>query len=164
MMHMQWTPRGCGFMREVMSTPPPSRTTLRLDAEALTAFLAEAFPGRAPGEIAAITDLRPGHVRMQLAPNDRTLRPGGLISGPTQMGLVDVAAYAVVLAHIGIVPMAVTAGLNIQFLRGCPLVALNADAALLHLGRRTAIIDVRLWTDDAARPVAQASVTYMLPA
>ena len=30
-------------------------------------------------------------------------------------------------------------------------------------GRRTAIIDVRLWHDDAARPVAQASVTYMLP-
>ncbi len=147
-----------------MSTPRPSLDTLRLDAAALGTFLIEAFPGRAPGEIAAIVALRPGFVRMQLAPSEKTLRPGGLISGPTQMGLVDVAAYAVVLAHIGIVPMAVTSGLNIQFLRGCPLVPLNADAALLHLGRRTAIIDVRLWHDDAARPVAQASVTYMLPA
>ena len=146
-----------------MTAPAPSRAALRLDAVTLTAFLDEAFPGRAPGEIAAITELRPGRVSMLLEPQTRSLRPGGLISGPTQMALVDVAAYAVVLAHIGIVPMAVTAGLNIQFLRGCPLQPLHAEAALLHLGRRTAIIDVRLWADDAARPVAQASVTYMLP-
>ena len=91
------------------------------------------------------------------------LRPGGLISGPTQMGFADMAAYALVLAHIGPVAMAVTSALNYQFLRPCRPGPLFADAHMLRLGRRLAVMDVRIWTDDADKPVGQANVTYAIP-
>ena len=41
------------------------------------------------------------------------LRPGGTVSGPTQMALADAAAYALILAHLGPVELAVTSSLNI---------------------------------------------------
>jgi uncharacterized protein (TIGR00369 family) len=100
---------------------------------------------------------------MHLDPGGESLRPGDLVSGPTQMALADVAAYAVVLAHIGPQAMAVTSNLNIAFLRGARRARVIAEARLLKLGRRLAMIDVRLWQSDPDEPVAQATVTYALP-
>jgi uncharacterized protein (TIGR00369 family) len=79
------------------------------------------------------------------------------------MGLIDVAAYAVVLAHIGPVEMAVTNTLFVTFLRPCRVEPVFADARLLKLGRRLASIDVRLWQASEDRLVAQATVGYALP-
>jgi uncharacterized protein (TIGR00369 family) len=100
---------------------------------------------------------------MALNPGPKALRPGNLVSGPALMGVVDVAAYAVVLAHIGPVAMAVTNSLNINFLRGCRQDVVYADARLLKLGRRLATVDVRLWQDAEDRLVVQASGGYALP-
>lgn len=100
---------------------------------------------------------------MRLDPGPDMIRPGGIVSGPTLMGLADVAAWAVVLAHVGPVAMAVTNSLSINFLRACQLDAVIADARLLKLGRRLATVDVRLWQGDEQRLVAQATVGYALP-
>src|SRR5471030_2742774 len=45
------------------------------------------------------------------------LRPGDTVSGPALMALADVAMYAALLGEIGLVPLAVTTNLNINFLR-----------------------------------------------
>ena len=105
----------------------------------------------------------PRHLRERMATNETALRPGGLISRPTQMGFADRAAYALVLAHIGPVAMAVTSALNYLFLRPCRPGPLFADAHMLRLGKRLAVMDVRIWTDDPAKPVGQANVTYAIP-
>ncbi len=91
------------------------------------------------------------------------LRPGGIVSGPTQMAFADRAAYAVILAHIGIVPMAVTSNLNMSFLRGLAARDFYADAQIIKLGRRLATIDVRIWQDEPENIAAQSTVTYALP-
>lgn len=142
---------------------PPSADAIRMDVDALNAFMAEAFPNSAPGSRGRVISAEPGRIVARQEPAETMLRPGGLISGPTQMALADMAAYALVLAHIGPVAMAVTSALNYQFLRPCLPKPLNAEAALLRLGKRLAVIDVRLYTDDAGRPVGQASVTYAIP-
>lgn len=129
----------------------------------LTAFFAGAFPGVAPDRLNTIISIEPGQARLALDPTGDMLRPGGIVSGPTQMGLADRAAYAVILAHIGPVAMTVTSNLNMSFLRAVPVKRLYADALLLKLGRRLATVDVRLWQDDETRPVAQATVTYAIP-
>lgn len=145
-------------------TPAPiSSGAIRMDADALNAFMAEAFPLSAPGSRGRVLTVEPGHVRAQIDPPETALRPGGLISGPTQMGFADMAAYALVLAHIGPVAMAVTSALNYQFLRPCRPGSLTADARMLRLGKRLAVMDIRIFTDDADRPVGQASVTYAIP-
>lgn len=145
-----------------MTDAPPAADRLRMDAAALNAFLRQAFPHaeRPDGVLLAV----PGHVRVQLVPDETQLRPGGIVSGPTLMGLADRAAYALVLAHIGPVAMAVTSSLTYHFLRACPFAPVHADARLLRLGRRLVVMDVRLWSDDEAAPVGQASVTYAVPA
>ncbi len=127
----------------------------------LEAFLDQAFPGR--GHANKLLELGPGWVQVALDPVEAHLRPGKLVSGPTQMGLADHAAYAVILAHIGPVAMAVTSNLNYSFLRGVQLERVYAEAKLLRLGRRLATVDVLLWQDDSERPVGQATVTYVLP-
>ena len=142
---------------------PISSGAIRMDADALNEFLASAFPHSEPGSRGTVVSAAPGHVQARMDPNDKALRPGGLISGPTQMGFADMAAYALVLAHIGPVAMAVTSALNYQFLRPCRPGPLFADAHMLRLGRRLAVMDVRIWTDDADKPVGQANVTYAIP-
>lgn len=73
------------------------------------------------------------------------LRPGGTVSGPTMMATADTAAYVVVLSHIGIVPLAVTSNLNINFLRKPESgKALLAKGTLLHLGRRSVLTEVNI--------------------
>lgn len=142
---------------------PISSGAIRLDADAINAFMAQAFPHSAPGARGTVVSAVPGHIRARMDPGDTALRPGGLISGPTQMGFADMAAYALVLAHIGPVAMAVTSALNYQFLRPCRPGSLFADAFMLRLGKRLAVMDVRIWTDDADKPVGQANVTYVIP-
>ena len=134
-----------------------------MTVDALAAFFVDAFPGVATERHAGIVGIEPGRVRLQLVPDDASLRPGGIVSGPTQMGLVDRAAYAVILAHIGPVAMAVTSNLNISFLRAVEYAPVMADAQLIKLGKRLATVDVRLWQDDPARVLAQATVTYAIP-
>lgn len=134
-----------------------------MEIEALQAFLLGAFPVEVHGRIGRVTAIAPGRVQLRLDPGADCLRPGNLVSGPTQMGLVDVAAYAAVLAHIGPQPMAVTSSLTMNFLRGAHLAPVFADAVLLKLGRRLATIDVRLWQDDPGKLVAQATAIYALP-
>ncbi|MEQ1495976.1 MAG: PaaI family thioesterase [Novosphingobium sp.] len=127
----------------------------------LEAFFAQAFPGRE--HPTRLLELDAGRVLIALDPVAANQRPGNLVSGPTQMGLADHAAYAVILAHIGPVAMAVTSNLNYSFLRGVKLVRFFAEAKLLRLGRRLATVDVLLWQDDRTRPVGQATVTYAIP-
>jgi uncharacterized protein (TIGR00369 family) len=92
------------------------------------------------------------------------LRPGGTVSGPTMMALADCAAYTAVLAAIGIVPLAVTTNLNINFLRRPAAErAVLAEAGLLKLGKRLAVVEVRLCSEGEAAPVAHATVTYAIP-
>jgi len=133
-----------------------------LSVSQLGDFFREAFPSL-DGSAHSIETITPGFVRLRQSPEETMLRPGGIISGPTQMGLADRAAYAVILAHIGIVPMAVTSNLNMNFLRAVEARDLYADAQLIKLGRRLATVDVRLWQDDPAKIAAQSTVTYALP-
>jgi len=132
-----------------------------MTVEELEAFFAKAFPQG--GSQTRTIKLEPGRARVVFDPAERNLRPGNLVSGPTQMGLADHAAYAVILAHIGPVAMAVTSNLNFSFLRGVQMRQVVADARLLKLGRRLATVDVVLWQDDETNIVAQSTVTYAIP-
>ena len=146
------------------TVPHANVDTIRLDAASLDAFIAKAFPHTSEAIRGRVVQVMPGRVRMEMTPGVEQLRPGSIVSGPTLMAYADTAAYAVVLAHIGEVAMAVTNNLNIHFLRACPLQPLCTEAILIKLGRRIATVDIRIApkaTPD--RLVAQASATYVLP-
>jgi uncharacterized protein (TIGR00369 family) len=147
----------------MIEQPVTGKAGLRLDAAALNAFLRRAFPEANPDLMATVAEVVPGRVTLTLPTDSRNLRPGGVISGPTLMGLADTAAYALILAHIGEVAMAVTTSLTIHFLRPCRPGPLTAEGTLLRLGRRIATVDVLMWTEGRDRAAAKATVAYALP-
>src|SRR6202000_2686899 len=96
--------------------------------------------------------------------NERMLRPGGTISGPTLMGLADCAMYVVLLSAIGPVGLAVTTNLNINFLRkGQAGQDVRAAAKILKLGKRLAVGEVTLLSGDSPDPIAHVTATYSIP-
>lgn len=95
--------------------------------------------------------------------DERQLRPGGTLSGPTMMSLADAAMYAAVLARLGRLEMAVTQNLNINFLRRPTPADLLAEAAILKMGRRSVVLDVKIYSEGSPDVVAHATGTYSLP-
>lgn len=81
------------------------------------------------------------------------------------MGLTDTAAWLSVLSRIGLVALAVTTSLHIDFLRKPALVDVLAEGRILKLGRRLAVTEVGLWSADGSPDelVAKAQVTYSIP-
>jgi len=102
-----------------------------------------------------------GTAEMVLPYNDNSIRPGGTIAGPQMMMLADVCMYAVVLSMIGAVKLAVTTNFNINFLRKPRACDLIARGKIIKLGKRLAIIEVSIYSDEDI--VAHATGTYSIP-
>jgi uncharacterized protein (TIGR00369 family) len=91
------------------------------------------------------------------------LRPGNVVSGPTLFAAADLAMYVVVLGHIGPQLMAVTSEVSIHFLSKGRPGDIISEASLLKLGRKLAVIEVRLRCGDDPTLVAHATGSYALP-
>jgi len=92
------------------------------------------------------------------------LRPGGTVSGPVLMEVADVALYVAILGEIGIVPLAVTTSLNINFLRK-PAAdkSIVGVCRLIKVGKSLAVGEVSLYSEGASEPVAHVVGTYSIP-
>lgn len=136
--------------------------TLQMDVTALTRFLDEAFPQVAADF--AVEDVRENAIRVRLVVEDRHLRPGGTVSGPTMFALADVSVYLAILAMIGPKALAVTTNCSIDFMRkpaaGADMIC---ECRLLKLGRVLAVGECLLFSEGVPAPVARASLTYSIP-
>jgi len=131
-----------------------------LTPEAVNAFVAAQYPSaHAAGY--RCTEIGPGTALARWSHNPATLRPGGLISGPVQFSLADLALWFLSFTVVGLLPMAVTSDLHITFLRPAAGGDLWARATLLRAGRTRITGEVRLWVDGAPeRAVAHAVGSY----
>ncbi|MAO54970.1 MAG: thioesterase [Rhodospirillaceae bacterium] len=100
---------------------------------------------------------------LRMPTDERQLRPGGTVSGPAMMALADAAMYAVLLGAIGPVKLAVTTSFNANFLNKPQPGDLVAEAEILKLGKRLAVIEVALHSDGFETPVAHMTGTYSIP-
>lgn len=108
-----------------------------------------------------LIEIEHGRGIMTLPYQQKSTRPGGTISGPAMMMLADACMYAVVLSMLGEVKLAVTTNLNINFLRKPSETDLQAEGKIIKLGRRLAVIEVSICSDDDI--VAHATGTYSIP-
>lgn len=101
----------------------------------------------------------------RLTVEEGQLRPGRLISGPSQFQLADTALWYAAFGAMGSFdPMVVTSEMSIRFLRPAQGDVLWARAEIDQCGRRNVVGTIRLWVDD--RPEALVSVaqgTYVRP-
>lgn len=140
-----------------MSYSGPSKMTV----DEANSFLSAAF--NRPDHQAKVTVMEPGRAVQRLEVREEHLRPGGYVSGPTQMGLADSAAYMAVMTLTGMEPMTVTSNLNINFLRPCIGDIVLADAKVMKIGQALAVMDVDIRIEGADKAASQAIVTYALP-
>jgi acyl-coenzyme A thioesterase PaaI-like protein len=92
------------------------------------------------------------------------LRPGGTVSGPVLMMVADVALYVAIFGTVGIVPLAVTTGLTVNFLRKPAADArVIGECRLMKVGRTLVVGEVWLYSEGNPEPVAHAVGTYSLP-
>jgi uncharacterized protein (TIGR00369 family) len=133
----------------------------KFTADEANAFLISAFPGR--GHQNRVLSMEPGRAVMRLEADETHLRPGGYISGPTQMSLADSVAYMVIMTLTGLEPMAVTSNLNINFLRPCIGTEVIAEGRMMKIGQALAVIEVDIRVEGADKPSSHAIVTYALP-
>ncbi len=135
---------------------------LKMTLEELRVFLDREFPQVA--EDFVLEDLGEMRIRVRLRVNERHLRPGGTVSGPSMFALADVSVYLATLAMIGPQALAVTTGCSIDFMRkpqaGADLIA---EARILKLGRVLVVGDVLIHSRGVEAPVARASMTYSIP-
>ncbi|MDG3040074.1 PaaI family thioesterase [Roseicyclus marinus] len=135
---------------------------LAMDVAALTRFLDEVFPQVAPDFV--IEDLADKRLTVRLRVEDRHLRPGGTVSGPTMFALADVSVYLAILAMIGPKALAVTTNCSIDFMRKPAAgVDMICECRILKLGRVLAVGDCLLYSVGQREPVARASLTYSIP-
>jgi len=127
----------------------------------VSAFIAKAFP-HSKLVIDSVGDCGS---TVSLAVEQRDLRPGGTVSGPTLMAIADSALYAAVLGEIGIVPMAVTTSMTINFLRKPEANRrVIGVCKLFKVGKTLATGEVSLYSDGKSEPVAHVVGTYAIPA
>jgi uncharacterized protein (TIGR00369 family) len=127
---------------------------------AVNAMVASAFPGNR----ASCVELDERSAVAQVTMDDRDIRPGGFIAGPTQFAIVDAALWFLVFGALGrIEPMALTSELSIRYLRPAVGSTLHARAELAAISRRSVVGTVTVWTTDPAKPTAVAQGTYALP-
>lgn len=134
----------------------------KMTAAELTDFLHQEFPQ--VSDDFGISEPSEDGLTVRLNVQDRHLRPGGTVSGPSMFALADVAFYLLILSRIGPRGLAVTTNISMDFMRKpASGVDLVAKARLLKLGRTLAVGDVLIYSEGVSDPVARSSMTYSLP-
>jgi uncharacterized protein (TIGR00369 family) len=127
----------------------------------LQQFLLDGFPLDPPAFV--VEDMHDDTIRVRLPILPSHGRPGDTVSGPALMSLADCTAWLAIVGHIGPVPLAVTTGLHIDFLRKPALVDVVATGTVLKLGTRLAVVEVAMASEGNKAVIAKAQVTYSIP-
>ena len=106
-------------------------------------------------------DVFPGGCTVRLNADDRHLRPGGTVSGPSLFTLADIGGYVCVLSHAGPDALSVTTNLNINFVRKAGPGPIDGHCRILKLGRSLMVFDIDIVA--GGQSVAHATGTYSIP-
>ena len=137
---------------------------MQMTIEQLVSFLKQHFSQVADDFIVHVSN--EGRLSVKMPVNNKHLRPGGTVSGPSMFALADVAFYLAILKKIGPEGLTVTTNATINFMRKPKLEPLLAIPQIHKLGRHLIVGNVLISTVSDPmfkKPVAAASLTYSIP-
>lgn len=108
-------------------------------------------------------DVFPGGCTVRLNAEERHLRPGGTVSGPSLFTLADIGGYVCVLSHAGPEALSVTTNLNINFMRKAEAGPIDGHCRILKLGKSLMVFDIDIVAGPDRQTVAHATGTYSIP-
>ncbi len=135
-------------------------TTALTTKEKIAEFMRTDFP-QAKCTIDSVGD-RTAVVRQVIGFDE--LRPGGTVSGPVLMTVADCALYVAILGEIGIIPLAVTTSLSVNFMRKpSSQKDIIGECNLLKVGKTLIVGEVSLYSEGDPDAVAHVVGTYAIP-
>ncbi|MCH7383549.1 MULTISPECIES: PaaI family thioesterase [Acinetobacter] len=130
--------------------------------EEIMEFLAQEFPQALQKSV--IEEITPKGAQLLYQVDARDLRPGQTVSGPTLMLIADYVLYIAIMGHLGLVAMAVTTNMTINFFRKPNGNRdIRAVCKLIKVGKTLVTGEVWLYSLDDEEPVAHVIGTYALP-
>jgi len=105
----------------------------------------------------------PGGCTVRLNADDRHLRPGSTVSGPSLFTLADIGGYVCVLSPAGPDALSVTTNLNINFVRKAEAGPIDGHCRILKLGKSLMVFDIDIVAGPDGQTVAHATGTYSIP-
>ena len=133
-----------------------------LAKEQIISFLAQEFPQAL--EKTSIVEITPEGAELLYRVDQSDLRPGQTVSGPTLMLVADFALYVAILGDLGLVAMAVTTNMTINFFRKPNgMQNIKAVCKLIKVGKTLVTGEVWLYSVGDDEPVAHVIGTYAIP-
>jgi uncharacterized protein (TIGR00369 family) len=133
-----------------------------LTATQVNELMNSAFPQLNEGRrFYETVEVFPGGCTVRLHAEERHLRPGGTVSGPSLFTLADIGGYACVLSHAGPDALSVTVNLNINFMRKAEAGPIDGRCRILKLGKSLMVFDIDIVA--GGQTVAHATGTYSIP-
>jgi uncharacterized protein (TIGR00369 family) len=130
----------------------------------LTESVAEFMRNEFPQSKVIVEEVGHRTAKVRQPIGEEHLRPGGTVSGPVLMAVADVAMYAAILGEVGLIALAVTTNLSINFLsKPSAACAIIGDCKLMKVGKRLVVGEVTLYSEGSPEPVAHAVGTYSIP-
>lgn len=135
-----------------------------LTATQVNELMNSAFPQLNEGRrFYETVEVFPGGCTVRLHAEERHLRPGGTVSGPSLFTLADIGGYACVLSHAGPDALSVTVNLNINFMRKAEAGPIDGRCRILKLGKSLMVFDIDIVAGADRHMVAHATGTYSIP-
>jgi uncharacterized protein (TIGR00369 family) len=137
---------------------------LKWTADEIYEFLQAEFPQAFRPDVKhEIVRLVPSQADVRLLAGEAQLRPGGTVSGPAMMELVDFAVYVLLLAHHKEqARLAVTTNLTISFLRKPQPGPIVARVRLIKHGRTLSVARVDIVSEIDGKLAASSEATYFM--
>ena len=110
-----------------------------------------------------IISLKSNYSEVKLLSNNKNLRPGNTISGPSMFELADLSFYIAIMASTDLGDKSVTTNVSINFMKKPLLSNLLAISQIKKIGKRLVVGDVEILSEDKKQTFAQALFTYSIP-
>ena len=110
-----------------------------------------------------IISLKSNYSEVKLLSNNKNLRPGNTISGPSMFELADLSFYIAIMASTDLGDKSVTTNVSINFIKKPLLSNLLAISQIKKIGKRLLVGDVEILSEDKKQTYAQALFTYSIP-
>ena len=110
-----------------------------------------------------IISLKRNYSEVKLLSNDKNLRPGNTISGPSMFELADLSFYIAIMASTDLGDKSVTTNVSINFIKKPLLSNLLGISQIKKMGKRLVVGDVEILSEDKKQTYAQALFTYSIP-
>ncbi|WP_217570409.1 PaaI family thioesterase [Mesorhizobium sp. GbtcB19] len=143
----------------------PAQSNLKpmLNAAEVNALMASVYPQLNDNVTSyEAIDVFPGGCTVRLNADERHLRPGGTVSGPSLFTLADIGGYVCVLSHAGPDALSVTVNLDINFMRKAEAGPIDGHCRILKLGKSLMVFDIDI-VGPNGQTVAHATGTYSIP-